>query len=278
MEREQEVKNQSEDLKQNAKGDYLITDESGKKHLIKADIANKWLEAFNLKSLDESFVPNFSDEVKELLAQNGVNEIKLTKGSLIKLSKRDREEFIPFIKETLEDRDLILDNGKGILFIKEFVDSDKNRYFMSVAKDFNGEWVFASHTRREFKNIQNEINKSKILYKKEFKGREVASASDILESGGTTIKPSLLQIEYPANHSSGINSNQIIPQKNNQSQALDMNDDSALNAIKNEVSSIKESQVKDNTSSQDYQTKLSDNEKALFGSQAKNQQYKRQRR
>lgn len=112
---------------------------------------------------------------------------------------------MPKIKEVLETPNKILDNGEGILFIKEFVDSDKNRYFMSVAKNYDGKWIFSSHVKRELPNIENEIKKSKVLCDKGFKGEEVAGASDILESGGTTTKPSDLQIEYPANHSSGIN-------------------------------------------------------------------------
>lgn len=99
----------------------------------------------------------------------------------------------------------MLDNGRGILFIKEFIGEDKSRYFMSVAKDYNGEWIFSTHTRKELKDIQKEVKKSKIFYNKGFKGEEVTGVSDILESGGTTTKPSDLQIEYPANHSSGIN-------------------------------------------------------------------------
>ena len=49
------------------------------------------------------------------------------------------------------------------------------------------------------------MQKSKVIYNNGFKGGEVAGASDILESGGTTTKPSDLQITYPANHSSGKN-------------------------------------------------------------------------
>lgn len=41
---------------------------------------------------------------------------------------------------------------------------------------------------------------------------------------------------------------------------------------------LKNTEIKDNADSQDYQTRLSDNEKALFGSQVNNPKYKRQRR
>ncbi|WP_285657696.1 PBECR2 nuclease fold domain-containing protein [Helicobacter bizzozeronii] len=166
----------------------------------------EWLKAFNLKSLDEPFIPKFSQEVQEALEPVLKGEqIKLTRGSLAKLAKRQREEFLPLIRPTLEEPNAVLDNGRGILFIKEFIDPDKNRYFMSVAKNYDGEWVFSSHIRKDFLAIKNEFARSKVLYNKGFSGGEVAGASDILESGGTAIKPSDLQINTPPSHGSALN-------------------------------------------------------------------------
>lgn len=51
-----------------------------------------WKKTFNLKSVNDSFIPAFKPEVKEALKGE---EIKLTKGSLIKLIERDRTDFIP---------------------------------------------------------------------------------------------------------------------------------------------------------------------------------------
>uniref|UniRef100_UPI0022791BC0 putative barnase/colicin E5 family endoribonuclease n=1 Tax=Helicobacter bizzozeronii TaxID=56877 RepID=UPI0022791BC0 len=165
-----------------------------------------WLKAFNLKSLDEPFIPKFSPEVQQVLEPILKGEsIKLTRGSLAKLEKREREEFLPLIRPTLEEPNAILDNGRGILFIKEFIDPDKNRYFMSVAKNYDGEWVFSSHIRKDFSAIKNEFARSKVLYNTGFSGGEVAGASDILESGGTAIKPSDLQINTPPSHGSALN-------------------------------------------------------------------------
>lgn len=48
---------------------------------------------------------------------------------------------------------------------------------------------------------------------KDLRARKLASASDILDGGGTAIKPSDLQIEYPANHSSGKNPSEIIQEE-----------------------------------------------------------------
>ncbi|WP_276206419.1 PBECR2 nuclease fold domain-containing protein, partial [Helicobacter sp. L8] len=151
-------------------------------------------------------MPNFSPQVQEALEPVLKGEIiQLAKGSLVKLSKRQREEFLPLIRPTLESPNAVLDDGKGLLFIKEFINPDKTRYFMSVAKNYNGEWVFSTHIRKDFSGIKKKFADSKVLYNAGFSGGEVASASDILESGGTAIKPSDLQINTPPNHGSGLN-------------------------------------------------------------------------
>ena len=119
------------------------------------------------------------------------------------------------------------------MFIKEFVDTDKNRYFMSVAKNYDGEWVFSSHTKREFNNIKNKVLNSKIIYNAGFQRSEVAGACDILESGGEVSKPSHLQIKYTANQDFGKNPENIIPQNHN----------SSCSRFKNQLKSIGESLI-----------------------------------
>lgn len=199
-----------ENIKTRKNGDILVRDENGKGNILRKETQDLWLKTFDLKSLDEPYIPQFKQEVQEAL--NPIlqgEQIKLTKGSLIKLTKREREKFIPYIKETLENSDVILDDGKGILFLKEFI-SDKERYFMSVAKNYNGEWIFSSHYRKDLSGIKKKIKESKVIYNNGFKGGEVASASDIIKSGGTYSKPSDLQIEYPSNQVSGKNPSGIL--------------------------------------------------------------------
>lgn len=190
-----------------------------------------WCETFGIKDLNEDFIPHLKDEVKEYLQ----SDIHLKIGSLLKLIQKDRLSFIDKIKPTIEEPNLVLDNHQGILFIKEFIDIDKNRYFMSVAKNYDGEWIFASHTKREFKNIQNEIERSKIIYNKGFQCSEVAGACDILESGGEVSKPSHLQIKYTANQDFGRNPENIIPQNHN----------SSCSRFKNQLKNIGENLIKD---------------------------------
>ncbi|WP_163534201.1 PBECR2 nuclease fold domain-containing protein, partial [Helicobacter suis] len=181
----------------------------------------KWMQAFNLKNTNEPFIPKFAPEVKQALESVLQGEdIKLTQGSLYKLVKRDRSGLIDYIRPTLESPNMVLDDGKGLLFIKEFIDPDKNRYFMSVAKNYNGEWIFSTHTRKALSAIKNKVNNSKILYNAGFKSGEVASASDILESGGTAMKPSDLQINTPPHPSSGLNPEKKISQESLKNQEI----------------------------------------------------------
>lgn len=172
------------------------------------EIALKKIQGIWFKDLNEDFIPHLKDEVKEYLQ----SDIHLKIGSLLKLIQKDRLGFINKIKPTLEEPNLVLDDNRGILFIKEFVDKDKNSYFVSVANNYDGEWICSSHTKREFNNIKNKILNSKIIYNIGFQCSEVAGACDILESGGEVSKPSHLQIKYTANQDFGKNPNIIVSQ------------------------------------------------------------------
>ncbi|EOX1265242.1 PBECR2 nuclease fold domain-containing protein, partial [Campylobacter upsaliensis] len=123
-----------------------------------------WLEAFGLKSMQEAYTPKFSKEVNEALEKvlNG-EQIKLTKGSYEKLLKRDREEFLPFIKETLENADAVLkDKENALIFVK---DIGKKSYFTSVAKNANNEWVISTNSLKTLNTLKNRLNDNgELLY------------------------------------------------------------------------------------------------------------------
>ncbi|EPS9497039.1 PBECR2 nuclease fold domain-containing protein, partial [Campylobacter upsaliensis] len=123
-----------------------------------------WLEAFNLKSLEEAYIPNFKAEVKEAINRVlGGEEIKLTKGSFEKLLKRDREEFLPYIKDTLEKADLIIkDKENALIFVK---DIGKKSYFTSVAKNANNEWVISTNSLKTLNTLKNRVDDNgEVLY------------------------------------------------------------------------------------------------------------------
>ncbi|EAL1701336.1 DUF3519 domain-containing protein [Campylobacter upsaliensis] len=166
-------KKELEDLRANekaqkleAKGseDIIFTDKKGKEHTLTKETQKAWLEAFNLKSLEEAYIPNFKAEVKEAINRVlGGEEIKLTKGSFEKLLKRDREEFLPYIKDTLEKADLIIkDKENALIFVK---DIGKKSYFTSVAKNANNEWVISTNSLKTLNTLKNRVDDNgEVLY------------------------------------------------------------------------------------------------------------------
>ncbi|WP_269431186.1 PBECR2 nuclease fold domain-containing protein, partial [Helicobacter heilmannii] len=129
------------------------------------DIVQKWQEAFNVKE-NESFIPKFSQEVQEALKPilQG-QEIKLTKGSLEKLVKRNREEFLPLIRPTLEEPDAVVKQADGaLIFVKDF---QGKKFFTSVARsgDDSDSWIIRSNAPKTLNNLQNKIKEGgEVLY------------------------------------------------------------------------------------------------------------------
>ncbi|EMJ0666716.1 hypothetical protein V7J24_001721, partial [Campylobacter upsaliensis] len=165
-------KKELEDLRANEKGTKLeakgsediFTDKKGKEHTLTKETQKAWLEAFNLKSLEEAYIPNFKAEVKEAINRVlGGEEIKLTEGSFEKLLKRDREEFLPYIKDTLEKADLIIkDKENALIFVK---DIGKKSYFTSVAKNANNEWVISTNSLKTLNTLKNRVDDNgEVLY------------------------------------------------------------------------------------------------------------------
>lgn len=141
-----------------------FTDSYGKTHEIPKEIAQTWKNTFNLQSLDEAYIPNFTPEVKQALDSvlQG-EEIKLYAGSLVKLMQRDRLEFLPYIKESLEHSDIVIkDKENALIFAK---DIGQTSYFTSVSKNDNGEWVISTNSYKTINQLKNRVNDSgEILY------------------------------------------------------------------------------------------------------------------
>ncbi|EPT1527797.1 PBECR2 nuclease fold domain-containing protein [Campylobacter upsaliensis] len=123
-----------------------------------------WLEAFGLKSLEEAYIPNFKAEVKEAINRVlGGEEIKLTKGSLIKLIKEKRLKYLDRIKLTLENpHSVILQNDGALIFARDY---GEEKYFTSVARNDNGEWIIRSNAPKSKNGLNNKIlNGGKEIY------------------------------------------------------------------------------------------------------------------
>ncbi|EOG7075920.1 LPD23 domain-containing protein, partial [Campylobacter upsaliensis] len=80
-----------------------------------------------------------------------------------KLLKRDREEFLPYIKDTLEKADLIIkDKENALIFVK---DIGKKSYFTSVAKNANNEWVISTNSLKTLNTLKNRVDDNgEVLY------------------------------------------------------------------------------------------------------------------
>ncbi|EPE6972758.1 PBECR2 nuclease fold domain-containing protein, partial [Campylobacter upsaliensis] len=166
-------KKELEDLRANEKGtkleakgseDIIFTDKKGKEHTLTKETQKAWLEAFGLKSLDEAYIPNFKAEVKEAINRVlGGEEIKLTKGSLIKLIKEKRLKYLDRIKPTLENpHSVILQNDGALIFARDY---GEEKYFTSVARNDSGEWIIRSNAPKSKNGLNNKIlNGGKEIY------------------------------------------------------------------------------------------------------------------
>ena len=140
--------------------EITFKDSKGKEHTLTKETQEQWLKTFELESLEQSYMPKHSEEIKEVL---GGKEIKLQKGSLLKLVSQGREQYIPQIKAVLDEPEAILyDVDNGFLLTKHLKGDD---YFVNVSYDKGEYLVSISNGIKEVKNLQNKLNAgAKILY------------------------------------------------------------------------------------------------------------------
>lgn len=143
------------------------TDTKGHTHQIPSDIAQKWLETFRLKDLQEAYTPQFSEQVAKALEPILQGEqITLNANSLVKLMQRDRLEFLPYIKHTLEAPNAVVRQVDGtLIFAKDYRDEKLGKFFASVSKNDKGEWVISSNAPKNLNNLHNKIKEGgEVLY------------------------------------------------------------------------------------------------------------------
>lgn len=143
------------------------TDTKGHTHQIPTDIAQKWLETFGLKDLQETYTPQFSEQVAKALESTLQGEqITLSANSLVKLMQRDRLEFLPYIKETLEAPNAVVRQVDGaLIFAKDYRDEKLGKFFASVSKNDQGEWIISSNAPKNLNNLHNKIKEGgEVLY------------------------------------------------------------------------------------------------------------------
>ncbi len=131
---------------------------NGKEYTINKDARNEWMKTFNLKNIDDEYIPNIPKEAKIALKDR---EIKLTKGSLLKLIEKDRIKYIPHIKETLESPQAILKDKDDFIFIKNI---DNQTYFTSIGKDYETHLTIISNSPKKQNNIKNKMKNAEVVY------------------------------------------------------------------------------------------------------------------
>ena len=125
------------------------------------DAKEKWIKTFGLKSIDDDFRPNLKPEVKKAIKDK---EIRLTKGSLLKIVARGIEKYIPLIKQSLEDTDMVLKDNNDFIFIKDM--HDGRAVFTSIGADFYTHITIISNAPKKINNIKNKmLNGVKVVYR-----------------------------------------------------------------------------------------------------------------
>lgn len=145
------------DIRQDEKS---FIDKKGNEKILSKEIQQKWLDTFNLKSIDEAYIPKHNKEIKEAL---GDKEIKLTKGSLLKLIERDRTQYIEQLKQTLDEPDLVLKDIDNMLILAKKI---KNKeYFTSINLETNDYFISVSNAPKKENILKNKVdNGANILY------------------------------------------------------------------------------------------------------------------
>ena len=173
--------------------DIKFIDTKGKEHTLSKDTQKQWLQTFGLQNLEQSYIPKHSQAIQQAL---GGKEIRLTKGSLLKLVSKEREQYIPQVKETLDNPDYILKDIDGMIILAKKID-DK-QYFTSINLETDDFLISISNAPKKENILKNKVEKgAKIIYQSPnsesiFYTPELLQASQSLankiDSSNSTIK------------------------------------------------------------------------------------------
>ncbi|MDE7172960.1 MAG: hypothetical protein K2N70_01280, partial [Helicobacter sp.] len=140
-------------------GAIVFKDKNGEKYTIDTELQRQWTDTLGLQSIDDDFIPQFSNDIKEAL---GNKEVKLTRGSLFKLVANKRTQYIPQIKETLEKPDVVIEHQDSLIFAKQI---DDKKYFTSVGKDFETHITIVSNAPKKITTLENKLKgEGKVIY------------------------------------------------------------------------------------------------------------------
>lgn len=140
-------------------GQISFLDKKNKEHFITQAVQKLWLETFELKNLNQTYIPKQNEQVCKVLKKS----LKLQFGSLKKLVSQHREQFIVHIKEVLDRPDLIVKIGVcDYYLIKKY---DEKSFFVNFSSDKGDYLISLSNGVRTKNNVENKIKAGKILYR-----------------------------------------------------------------------------------------------------------------
>ena len=179
-------------FKESKNGDKFFKDKKGNIHKLSKETQELWLKTFNLKSLDEDFIPNFTPEVKVVLSEVLKDKpLKLNKNDFEKLVKKGRIKYISKIKEALENPQIIFKDESGdLIFAREI----KNKLFLiNVSREYKEEFLSVSISPKKENTIKNRLEKAQniILDKLGLKLRESSAHKAFTGVLSSTNSPNL---------------------------------------------------------------------------------------
>ena len=148
------------EIKQNANGDYLLKDSEGKSHIVRKDLAQQWLDTFELKNLNQSYKPNLKDDIKNAICK----DIEINTKDLLKLINKGRYKYIKNIKSTFENPQIVfIDEKDDLIFAKKLSD---RLFFVSVSRDYGKNYLNITLSPKKQTILKNKVSKAKrVIYK-----------------------------------------------------------------------------------------------------------------
>ncbi|WP_034580108.1 SAM-dependent methyltransferase [Helicobacter bilis] len=138
--------------------DIHFTDKKGKEHILTKEVQQQWLDTFNLKSLDDTFIPSIPQEVREAIGK----DIKVNFKDLLKLVENGREKYIPQIRETFSKPEAaFIDEQNDLIFARTMTD---NLFFVNVSRDYGENFLNVTLSPKKHNTLLNKLKNAKEIF------------------------------------------------------------------------------------------------------------------
>ncbi|MDL0104305.1 PBECR2 nuclease fold domain-containing protein [Campylobacter felis] len=148
---------------------FLIHNAKDEAQILKRQIleaAQKWLETFGLKSLNDEVSVEIPQVVKEKLGK----ELILNQKDFKKIVEKGREKYILQIKETFNEPEAVfIDENGDLIFAKSI---DDKLFFVNVNRDYGETFKALSLAPKKNNNLLRKLDKAKEILKLDSKLRD----------------------------------------------------------------------------------------------------------